>query len=240
MHSSAEPVDFDTPDGGGWNPFNPDYVKGQGLLWSDIVLLPETDTPSRFDREADTRPPEVTISDASIFMNQRGFRRAGLQFREDANDGSPASTGVKTLHFSNVWHETAAYDANQFNFQVGTIIGQESLPEDTFKLLDRNNQQVWSTPVATDGSWQNFALTLDFNQNTIQVWYSAGDAPLEKHGDAIWANLAGNGQHQIGMLKKPTGTSDVANSGYQSSNLNEGQIYGGIFIEDSADGCVST
>ncbi|KAF6798162.1 hypothetical protein CMUS01_15738 [Colletotrichum musicola] len=254
--SSAEPTDFDAPNGGGWNPFNPDHVKGQGLLWSDIVLLPETDAPSRFDKGADTRPLEVTISDASIFMNQRGFRRAGLQFREDANNGSPASTGVKTLHFSvkqdperplnltheylNVWHETAAYDANQFNFQVGTIIGQEGLPEDTFKLLDRNNQQVWSTPMETDGSWQNFALTLDFDQNTIQVWYSAGDAPLEKQGDAIWANLAGNGQYQIGMLKKPTGTSDVVNSGYQSSNLNEGQIYGGIFIEDSADGCVST
>lgn len=98
--SSAEPADFDTPNGGGWNPFNPDYVKGQGLLWSDIVLLPETDTPSRFDKEADSRPLEVTISDASIFMNQRGFRRAGLQFRGDANNGSPASTGVKTLHFS--------------------------------------------------------------------------------------------------------------------------------------------
>lgn len=41
------------------------------------------------------------------------------------------------------------------------------------------------------------------------------------------------------MLKKPTGTNDVVNSGYQSKNLNEGQIYGGVFLEDSADGCVS-
>ncbi|GKT40429.1 uncharacterized protein ColSpa_00610 [Colletotrichum spaethianum] len=244
--------DFNLASGGGWNPYNPDYVKGAGLLWSDIILLPQAAPPSRFDSGDNKRPLEVTISDKSIFMNQRGFRRAGLQFAKDANTGSPAATGVKTLHFSvrqdaarplnltheylNVWHETAAYDANQFNFQTGTIIGQTGLPKNTFKLLDRNNQLVWSTPMATDGSWQNFALTLDFSANTIQVWYSAGDAALVKQGGATSANLAGNGQYQIGILKKPTGTSDVVNSGYQSSNLNEGQIYGGIFIEDSANG----
>jgi Glycoside hydrolase 131 catalytic N-terminal domain len=52
-------------------------------------------------------------------------------------------------------------------------------------------------------------------------------------------NLAGGGQFQLGILKKPTGTSDVANAGFQSPNLNEGQIYGGLFVEDSVDGCVS-
>ncbi|KAK2020634.1 hypothetical protein LX32DRAFT_632850 [Colletotrichum zoysiae] len=263
--AAATPRDFDTASGGGWNPYNPGYVKGEGLLWSDIIVLPppQAAPPSRFDA-ADAaggggtrRPLEVTVSDRSVFMGQRGFRRAGLQFAADANVGSPAAAGVKTLHFSvrqdaarplnltheylNVWHETAAYDANQFNFQTGTLIGREGLlPKDTFKLLDRDNKLLWSTPVATDGSWQNFALTLDFPGSTIQVWYSAGGAPLARQGGAIPANLAGDGQYQIGILKKPTGTSDVVNSGYQSSNLDEGQIYGGIFIEDSADGCVST
>ncbi|OLN97223.1 hypothetical protein CCHL11_02057 [Colletotrichum chlorophyti] len=266
--SFAISIDFNTAQGGGWSPFNPDYVKGSSLAWSDILLLPDAVPPSRFDRAQNQRPLEVTISDESIFMSQRGFRRAGLLFGADTNTGSPASTGVKTLHFSvrqdpsrplnltheylNVWHETAAYDANQFSFQAGTIFGQAGFPKDTFKLLDRDNKLVWSTPIVTDGSWQNFALTLDFSNKrvplsfpfflsvaTMQVWYSAGDAPLTKQGSIISANLAGEGQYQIGILKKPTGTSDVVNSGYQSSNLDEGQIYGGIFIEDSADGCVS-
>ncbi|KAJ0382399.1 hypothetical protein COL922a_012653 [Colletotrichum nupharicola] len=251
--STAVPTDFDTPNGGGWNPFNPSYVKGNNLLWSDILLLPSVPA-SRFDAAAGSRAVEVTISDESIFMSQRGFRRAGLQFAADANTGSPGGEEAKTLHFSvrqdterplnltheylNVWHETAAYDANQFNFQTGTIIGQPGLPEDTFKLLDRKNRLVWSTPMATDGSWQNFALTLDFDQK-IQVWCSANDEPLQKSGDIISADLTGQGEYQIGMLKKPTGTDDVVNSGYQESGLDEGQIYGGIFIEDSADGCVS-
>lgn len=52
-------------------------------------------------------------------------------------------------------------------------------------------------------------------------------------------DLSGAGEYQIGMLKKPTGSSDVVNSGYQESHLNEGQIYGGIFVEDSAGGCIS-
>jgi hypothetical protein len=55
----------------------------------------------------------------------------------------------------------------------------------------------------------------------------------------VTVNLAGGGQFQLGVLKKPTGTADVVNAGYQEPNLNEGQIYGGLFLEDSANGCVS-
>ncbi|KAK1466529.1 hypothetical protein CCUS01_07350, partial [Colletotrichum cuscutae] len=283
--AEATPQDFDTALGSGWNPYNPDYVKGADLSWTDIILLPGPapastrpgSRSSRFDVAERKRPLEVTISDASVFMNQRGFRRAGLLFAEDTNEGSPAGEGVKTLHCSarldlerplnltheylNVWHETAAYDANQFNFQTGTIISQPELPKDTYKPLDRDNKLLWSTPMAMDGSWQNFALTPLFilerliklrlalcekeppadglPLSTIQIWHSAGNNPLARQGGVVPVDLAGDGQYQIGILKKPTGTGDVVNSGYQSSNLNEGLIYGGIFIEDSANGCVS-
>lgn len=71
------------------------------------------------------------------------------------------------------------------------------------------------------------------------VYYSAGAAKLARVAGPTSVNLAGGGQFQIGVLKKPTGTSDVVNAGYQEPNLNEGQIYGGLFVEDSANGCVS-
>jgi hypothetical protein len=71
------------------------------------------------------------------------------------------------------------------------------------------------------------------------VYYSVGAAALTAVAKNKSANLAGGGQFQLGILKKPTGSSDVVNNGYQEKNLNEGQIYGGIFLEDSADGCVS-
>lgn len=62
-----------------------------------------------------------------------------------------------------MWHEAGDYSSNQFNFQAGTLIDQSSLPKDTFKLLNRKNELIWSTPILTD-AWQNFALKLDYEQ----------------------------------------------------------------------------
>ncbi|KAK3393503.1 hypothetical protein B0H63DRAFT_18837 [Podospora didyma] len=253
VKTAAELSEFDSY---GTSLFNPDYVKGQSLKWSEIIKFPTGAAvgSSRFDNETLHKPFEVTISDASIFQTQKGFRRAGLQFQGDTNSGSPGSKGIKTIHFSvkwdaqralnltheylNVWHEAGDYSANQFNFETGAILGQSSLPKDTWKVLDRKNKQIWSTPILkTD--WQNFAITLNFDKNTLQVYYSKGDEPLKSVTSAVSNDNSGGGQYQIGILKKPTGTSDVVNAGYQESRLNEGLIYGGLFIEDSTGACVS-
>ncbi|KAK4150271.1 hypothetical protein C8A00DRAFT_46302 [Chaetomidium leptoderma] len=249
VKTSAVPTDFDSYS---TSIFNPDYVKGQNLKWSEILQFPSASN-ARFDN-ATYKPFEVTISDDSIFQTQHGFRRAGLQFSGDANSGSAGSKGVKTLHFSlkwdaqralnlsheylNVWHEAGDYSSNQFNFESGAILGQDSLPKDTWKLLDRQNKQIWSTPIVKD-EWQNFAITLDFDNNTLQMYYSKGADPLKSVTSAVSNDNSGDGQYQIGVLKKPTGTDDVVNSGYQESNLNEGLIYGSLFLEDSDKGCIS-
>ncbi|KAI0964881.1 hypothetical protein F4678DRAFT_365969 [Xylaria arbuscula] len=248
VKSALTPTDFDSY---ATSPFNPDYVRGS-QLFSQILQFPNV-TSSRFDN-ATTKALEVTINDESIFQTQNGFRRVGLQIQGDTNTGGPGTTGIRTLHFSvkqdpqrklnltheylNVWHESSDYSANQFNFEAGTIIGSSGGDENTFKVLNRQNTKVWSTPI-DDTAWQNFAITLDFTANTLQVYYSKDDEPLAAVTSALSNDNSGGGQYQIGILKKPTGTSDVVNSGYQESNLNEGQIYGGLFIEDSANGCVS-
>ncbi|KAK1770022.1 hypothetical protein QBC33DRAFT_487027 [Phialemonium atrogriseum] len=250
VSSSLSAADFDSSS---TSPFNPDYVKGEGLKWSEILKFPADAGRARFDDDT-KKAFEVTISDKSIFQTQKGFRRAGLQFKGDSNDASPAVKGVKTIHFSvkldpqrplnlsheylNVWHEAADYSANQFNFEAGAIIGQDSLAKDTWKVLNRQNNQVWSTPIEKD-AWQNFAITLDFNKNTLQVYYSKGSDPLKSVTSAVTNDNSGAGQFQIGILKKPTGTSDVVNAGYQESGLNEGLIYGSLFVEDSDNACVS-
>lgn len=43
------------------------------------------------------------------------------------------------------------------------------------------------------------------------------------------------------MLKKPTGTGlkDVTKEGFQETGISEALNYGGIFIEESGDGCQS-
>ncbi|KAI1086388.1 hypothetical protein F5B19DRAFT_498397 [Rostrohypoxylon terebratum] len=242
------PTDFDSY---ATSPFNPDYIRGSEKF-SEILVFPDVGS-SRFDN-ASTKSVEVTIDDKSIFQKQNGFRRAGLQIQGDTNEGGPGTKGVRTLHFSikqdpertlnltheylNVWHEASDYSANQFNFQTGTIIGKSGGNPNTFKVLNRQNTQVWETP--TDPTaWQNFAITLDFDKNTLQVYYSKDDEPLKAVTAALSNDNSGEGQYQIGILKKPTGTSDVVNSGFQETGIDEGQIYGGIFLEDSANGCIS-
>ncbi|RYP72729.1 hypothetical protein DL771_004065 [Monosporascus sp. 5C6A] len=211
----TELFDFDSD---ATSPFNPDYIRGPEKF-SETLLFPEVPN-SRFDDER-YKSVEVTINDQSIFQSQEGFRRIGLQIQGDENIGGPGTVG-------NVWHETSA---------TGTIIGRPG-NENTFKILNRQNIEVWSTPINHE-DWQNFAVTLDFNKNTLQVYYSIGHAPLEAVTSPLSNNNAGQGQYQIGILKKPTGTDDVVNGGYQETGIDEGQIYGGIFLEDSTDGCVS-
>lgn len=96
VSSSLSAADFDSSS---TSPFNPDYVKGEGLKWSEILKFPADAGRARFDDDTQ-KAFEVTISDKSIFQTQKGFRRAGLQFKGDSNDGSPAVKGVKTIHFS--------------------------------------------------------------------------------------------------------------------------------------------
>jgi hypothetical protein len=52
---------------------------------------------------------------------------------------------------------------------------------------------------------------------------------------------AGGGQLQIGIAKKPTETKTVVFDGFQEliPLRGEGQIYGGIFVEKSDQGCIS-
>ncbi|PSR86977.1 hypothetical protein BD289DRAFT_433121 [Coniella lustricola] len=251
--ANASLTSFDTANG----LFNPDYVKGNNLSWSDILLFPTVATNSRFDSAdaAQYKPIEVNINNASVYQAQYGFRRAGLLFANDSNTGSLGYTGVKTLHWSvqqdpqralnlsheylNVWHESADYSADQIMFQAGSILAQPGLARDTFKVFDRNSSLLWSVAMDLEGGWQNFAVTLDVTANTIQIYYSTGTDPLQAVTDVIPTDLSGDGQFQIGMIKKPTGTSDVVNAGYQEAPFEEGQIYGGLFVEDSAGGCIS-
>lgn len=172
------PVDFTLTEFDTANAlFNPDYVKGNNVSWSDALLFPAGVANSRFD-SADYKSLEVTINNASIFQQQYGFRRAGLQFVNDTSDSSPGYVGVKTLHWSiktdpqralnlsheylNVWHEAADYSADQIMFQTGKMIDQPDLEVDAWKLFDRNSTLLWSTPVETE-AWQNFAVTLDID-----------------------------------------------------------------------------
>jgi hypothetical protein len=77
--------------------------------------------------------------------------------------------------------------------------------------------------------------------STIRVFYSAGDEPLKAVTEATPNENGGGGQLQVGILKKPTETKTALFDGFQEPIpiQGEGQIYSGIFVEDSNGGCIS-
>ena len=87
----------------------------------------------------------------------------------------------------------------------------------------------------------NFGIVLDFTSNRIEVLYSKGDKQLKRKTGFIANDLTKLGQYHVGVLKKPTGPGgiDVTKQGFQSAGIHEGVVYGGVFLEDSANGCVS-
>ena len=167
------------------SPFDPDFVKGQNLTWSEIIKYPNVE-PSKFDPPT-YRPFEVTISDESIFVAegklQPGFRRAGLTL---GNGSDASNVGVRIYHWSvrqdscrpmnltheymNVWHETNDYSANQWSLNTGTMLSQdqpldsnvttEGLDKHLWKVLNRNNDVIWTTKIEED-EWQNFGIVMD-------------------------------------------------------------------------------
>lgn len=85
-------------------------------------------------------------------------------------------------------------------------------------------------------------LTWRKPHSNLDLYYSQGSEPLTLVGPLNGTNdNTGEGQFHFGVFKMPTGADgiDVVHEGYQESDLDEGIIWGGVFIEDSAEGCVS-
>jgi hypothetical protein len=171
------------------SPYNPSYVKGENTTWSSILLLPPI-PPSRFDNPKVHKPLEVTIDNRSLFRAgsdlQIGFRRAGLLFKDDANDpgADAADAGVVTFHWSvkqdasrpmnlsheymNVWHEKADYSGNQFMFVAGTILPGDGgaanytrREREKWRVQNAKSEFIFETGIERV-EWQNFGVQLDY------------------------------------------------------------------------------
>src|SRR5690349_9619184 len=64
VKTASQPSDFDSAS---TSIFNPDYVKGNNLKWSQILQFPNASN-AHFDNTT-FKPFEVTISDDSIFQS---------------------------------------------------------------------------------------------------------------------------------------------------------------------------
>lgn len=258
------PADFDKNS----SIFDHQFVHGENQTWAEIVKFPIVE-PSMFDILKLSKPVEVTLSDASVFLSgpgglQTGFRRSEL-IPATNNGTDPTVVGTTTFHWSvrndpsrplnysheyhPAWHETNSYDTEQFTFETGQPFDPSFDPSvhnpRTLRLA--GNREVtpevmlFQTPF-TENVWHNWAVTLGWDTNLITVYYSQDLEPLKKVAGPTANDNSGGGQFHVGMFKQPTGPLDinVLYDGYQESHINEGLIYGGVFIEDSSRGCVTT
>ncbi|RKF56212.1 hypothetical protein OnM2_083040 [Erysiphe neolycopersici] len=233
--------------------FKTEAVIGEGLKFSDALKIPPV-KPSMFDVK--NIPVEVSITDKSIFNHQTGFRRCEL-LPESVDGDDPSTEGIKTVHFSvmqdsmrpiNTTHEyQLAFMENkdfttfQWVLKTGTIAGQKQDPNDLVLMGNVDDGQVLFTTPFTQDEYHNFALLLDFDDNHITVYYSKGSAPLQNVLTRRPNDLTGRGEYHFGLLKKGLAFgNDVTKEAYQQPGIDERMIFGGIFQEDSIDGCVST
>ncbi|KAK1543590.1 hypothetical protein CPAR01_04223 [Colletotrichum paranaense] len=225
--------------------FKSAVVKGDGLVFSDIITFPEGQA-SLFDKATNTKAFAINIDDKSVFVPKGGeaqanIRRADLlpSIRSQLND--VAVTGVRTMHFSiqrdatkplNVTHdyqvfnlESKDFSFHQIDVRTGADNGNEIAVFGNSKTTPA--AKIFSTPFG-EGQFENFAIKMDFNANTVQVFHSTANDPLKQIAD-----LAGLGEYHFSLQKNPVGTAT------QPTGIKEAIIFGGIFMEDSTSGTVT-
>ncbi|KAK1972337.1 hypothetical protein LY78DRAFT_665411 [Colletotrichum sublineola] len=247
IKADAVPEDFNVLE----SVFKSAVVKGDGLNFSDVISFPDVEA-SLFDKATNTKAFAINIDDKSIFIPQGGepqsnIRRADLlpSIRSQLND--VAVTGVRTLHFSvqrdatkplNATHdyqivnlESKDFSFRQFDVRTGADNGNEIAIFGNSQTTPAP-EKIFSTPFG-EGQFENFAMKLDFNANTMQVFHSTGQEPLEQVTEPVANDLAGLGEYHFALQKNPVGDAP------QPTGIQEALIFGGIFMEDSTDGTVS-
>ncbi|KAJ0327346.1 hypothetical protein COL5a_006139 [Colletotrichum fioriniae] len=198
-----------------------------------------------------TKAFAINIDDKSVFIPKGGeaqanIRRADLlpSIRSQLND--VAVTGVRTMHFSiqrdatkplNFTHdyqvfnlESKDFSFHQIDVRTGADNGNEIAVFGNSKTTPA--AKIFSTPFG-EGQFENFAIKMDFNANTVQVFHSTANEPLKQVTEPIANDLAGLGEYHFSLQKNPVGTAT------QPTGIKEAIIFGGIFMEDSTSGKVT-
>ncbi|PVH84119.1 glycoside hydrolase family 131 protein [Cadophora sp. DSE1049] len=237
--------------------FKSAVVKGDGLVFSDIVAFPDV-TQSLFDVATNTKAFSLSINDSSIFVPQGGApdtltRRADLLPSIASTLSNIATSGKKTIHFSfqqdttsplNLTHdyqiaflETADFATHQFDVRVGKVVDAAAGSpgaDGTMVVVNGNSknaagvQTLFSTPFEGVQGFQNFAMEMDFDLNTIQIFHSTENNPLVQVTEPLPNDNSGNGEYHFAVLKNAVGGQQppIASA--------EAIVFGGIFMQDTA------
>lgn len=177
----AKPEDFNVLA----SKFKSAVVKGEGLVFSDIISFPAVDQ-SLFDVAGNTKAFEISINDSSIFAPQGGapqadFRRADLLPSIASTLNNVSTTGKKAMHFSisqdgtkplDLTHEyqlsfleTADFGSRSWDVRVGTGGTSPGLDGKNIVVLGRSGaaiKELFVTPFTA--GFHNFAIDTDFDK----------------------------------------------------------------------------
>ncbi|BFZ56222.1 hypothetical protein PYCC9005_003266 [Savitreella phatthalungensis] len=200
--------------------FDPKFVLGQGLTWSDA------------SRQLSDRMIEIEIDDRSIFSPspgnvQTGFRRAELLPKMNPVNGTvymgfeiqrdlSKDLDSQRHEYQLVWLETADYSTNQFVLKVNKgsleLYGNLSKGGPLLKTVDFT------------AGWHKWAIELDFDLNVLRVSYN--DEPRVSYAN----DLTGGGQYHFGILKKGSEPEHDPHNGTQETGIHEGLVYRDILL----------
>ncbi|KAF2840016.1 glycoside hydrolase family 131 protein [Patellaria atrata CBS 101060] len=243
-------------------PFSSLSVKASDQKWSQILDFPPSYPYSRFDGR-EFKGVTVSINDSSVVKRSdkvEMVKRAGLVVEVLENR---RGKGRMAFHWSvqqdltkmlnltheyvNVWYGGLGVEDEEMAWSVrqGWVLGSGETGgtkerRERWHVLNAKGEEVWGQEIMWRG-WQNFAVTMDFDMNTLQIFYSVGEAPLVPVTSVtLNKNTVSNGHFQLGIAKKPTETKTGIFDGYQEHlTRKEAQTFGGIFVEDNTRDCIS-
>jgi hypothetical protein len=234
-------------------------------LWNKLLRLPNAATEQVI---------AVSIDNSSVFVPggnpQFGFRRTDIIAEKNFTPSNllpQMESGKTVFHFSiqldqkkplNFNHEYQIVfieptdGSHVFGIQLGSpfTIPTGQLPAanaHNLEVLDHGNKLLFSTPF-TPVSWHNFAVQVDWDQNTLAVFYSKDATQLKAVTKALPnpthpTGAAGQGEFHFGIIKLPLANpadsaanqGDVVHHGIQEGTT-EGLLYSGVFVEGVQNG----
>ncbi|KAJ3729384.1 hypothetical protein C8R42DRAFT_693379 [Lentinula raphanica] len=246
-------------------------VKGSESASHYTTLLGTTSTPTPlWTTVLSEQVISLTIDNSSIFVPggstpQNGFRRTDLIAQGDGSNSALDAimeVGVSKFHFSvkqneqlplNYSHEyqivfiEPADGTHVFELQLGNpftnpTASAPAADATSLKVRDHALNLLFETPFTAD-QWHNFAVQVDWDNLTLQVFYSADAAELAAVTSVVSnptasAGSAGQGDFHAAIVKLPlvdpsepsSEQNDVVHYGIQEGTT-EGLFYSGLFVE---------
>jgi hypothetical protein len=172
---------------------------------------------------------KISLTDTAYWEGQT-MRRTELI--PQTSDTSAITSGTLYYHFSikrsdtnapsvNREHQIAFFESHFTEMKAGWISGESDDSDSSLRWF-ANSQSQWNVTWEAD-VWHNIAYEIDFDSNTVGLWYSTGSDALTQAVAPVTASVSSNGADwHVGVL-------ELSRDGY--SDTDEDFYFSGVYIE---------